>query len=93
MATGTMATGTMAMATMEMGIVETVTTVTTGNGHNSHSNPLSGDRRRGLMPITLDANGVELPPSEIPVQRLEALLAKPMPWWKRRSTWPAPASR
>ena len=36
-----------------------------------------------MLPISLDVNGHKLPPSEIPVQRMETLFARPMPWWKR----------
>ena len=56
------------------------------NGYNSHSHnghSQNGERRLGVLPISLDVNGHKLPPSEIPVQRMETLFARPMPWWKR----------
>ncbi len=50
-----------------------------GNGHNGHHN---GDRRRVMVPMDFGTS-TEFPPTEIPVQRMEALLAKPLPKWKR----------
>jgi lipopolysaccharide/colanic/teichoic acid biosynthesis glycosyltransferase len=48
---------------------------------NGKSHNHTGDR--GNLPVSIDANGRNFPPSEIPVQRMETLLAKKMPWWKR----------
>jgi len=48
---------------------------------NGKSHSHNGDR--GNVPVSVDVNGKNLTPSEIPVQSLEKLLAKKMPWWKR----------
>jgi lipopolysaccharide/colanic/teichoic acid biosynthesis glycosyltransferase len=48
-----------------------------------HSDNHNGDGNRGVLPMSLDDNGNKLVPSEIPVQPLQALLARRMPWWKR----------
>ncbi|HEX3355359.1 MAG TPA: sugar transferase [Tepidisphaeraceae bacterium] len=55
-----------------------------GNGHNGHGHNghHQGNRRRVMVPMDFGTS-MEFPPTEIPVQRMEALLAKPMPWWKR----------
>ena len=61
-----------------------------GNGHAAHHN---GERRNGEghadtrrrqpMPMSIEGMAHELPPTEIPIQRMETLLVRPMPWWKR----------
>jgi lipopolysaccharide/colanic/teichoic acid biosynthesis glycosyltransferase len=57
-----------------------------GNGQNGHNGNVknghsqNGDRRH----VHLDPTQLhELPPTEIPIQRMESLLVKPMPRWKR----------
>jgi lipopolysaccharide/colanic/teichoic acid biosynthesis glycosyltransferase len=57
-----------------------------GNGHNGHNgHNHNGERRRGI-PLNYGATSSEqheLPPTEIPVQPMVSLLARPMPGWKR----------